>query len=94
MHVNRPIVIGAFLLMAAGAYNVLVIQRTGNAKPAITGPLTHVLVGGFILAFVVSLVDLVGGPVGAVGGMLIMLAVITAALLIIPDLSKRLQARG
>ena len=85
--VNRPIVISVVILMAAGAYRVLVVKPDPKTRPGVT--LTRVLIGGYILAVIASVLDLVSGVGSQIAGMLLGLAVTSAMLAVLPDLLSR-----
>lgn len=82
MGLNRKVIIGVVILMVGGAYQVLVAKKGGS--------LTKVIVGGYVLAIIASVVDLAGGPGSQIAGLLIALAVGTVAFAVLPDLMKRL----
>lgn len=84
--VNGRIVVSVVILMAAGVYRILV-AKTSSAT------ITRVIVGGYLLALVASIIDLVGGPGAAIAGLLLPLAVVTVLFAIIPDLFSRITAR-
>lgn len=97
-HVNGRIIVATVVLMGAGVYRVLVVNKpaTGNtsdpnAKRSVT--ITRVLVGGYMLAVVASIIDLVGGPASTIAGLLMGLAVMTALYAVLPDLFQRFAAR-
>ncbi len=92
--INGRIVVSTLILMAAGAYRVLLVDKSasaGGGKAGVT--ITRVLVGGYILALVVSIIDLVGGPASTMAGLLMALAVTTALYAVIPDLFHRITQR-
>lgn len=84
--VNGRIVVSVIVLMVAGVYR-LTVMKTGG------GNLTRVIVGAYMLAIVASIIDLVGGPISVLAGLLLMLAVGTALYSVIPDLISRIQRR-
>lgn len=85
MHANKTIVLAAVLLTATGAYQVLYSRLTGKN----TGPtLTRVVVGGYMLAVIASVVDLISPSAGYVAGLLMMLALTTVALTIAGNLGS------
>lgn len=86
-HLNGRIIVSVIILMAAGAYRVLVVKQKG-VQGKVT--LTRILVGGYILAIVASIIDLIGGPASTVAGLLMALAVMTALYAVIPDLFQRI----
>lgn len=88
--INRQIVISGLVLMAAGAYRVfLMTPKTDRANVT----LTRVLVGGYVLVILASVLDLVGGPAPAIAGGIMSLAVLTALYAVLPDLFQRITAR-
>lgn len=93
---NGRIVVGVLILMAAGTYRVLVINHPAGNSPKTTqgATVTRVIVGGYILAIVASIIDLVGGPASTVAGLLLALAVMTALYAVIPDLFQRITSRS
>ena len=82
MEVNRKIVIAGVIIMGAGAYHVFVSKNGG---------LTRVVVGGYLLMLLGSLLDLIGGPVSQVLGWLMLLAAGTAALTILPPVAQAIS---
>lgn len=85
--VNRPIIISVMILMAAGTYRAFLVTRDPTAKHATT--ITRILVGGYVLAIIASILDLVT-PLGArLASLLLALAVTSAAVAILPDLISR-----
>lgn len=85
MHANKTIVLAAVLLTATGAYQVLYSRLNGKN----TGPtLTRVVVGGYMLAVIASVVDLISPSAGYVAGLLMMLALTTVALTIAGNLGS------
>lgn len=98
-HINGRIIVATLVLMGAGVYRVLVVNKPAkgntsdpNSKRSVT--ITRVLVGGYMLAIVASVIDLVGGPASTIAGLLMMLAVMSALYAVLPDLFGRLGARG
>lgn len=92
--INGRIVVSTLVLMAAGAYRVLLVDKSQGAKNSgASVTITRVLVGGYILALVVSIIDLVGGPASTLAGLLMALAVTTALYAVIPDLFARITKR-
>lgn len=86
MNVNRTIVVATVLIVAAGAYNVIVVQKN-HARTTIT----RIIVGGYMLAILTAVIDLLtGGRSTPVTGGLLMVAVGTIILTILPDLLGRL----
>ena len=90
--INRPIIISVIILMAAGTYRVLLMRS--NSKTAHGAALLRVLVGGYMLAIIASIIDLVGGPATTVAGMLVALATTTALYIVLPDLFSRFAKKG
>jgi hypothetical protein len=88
--VNRQIVTSVLIIMGAGAYRVLVI-KPAPGKHTLT--LTRVIVGGYMLAIIASIIDLVGGLGAQLSNMLLGLAVMTALFAVIPDLFSRFSQR-
>ena len=91
MGVNKTIIVSVLIIMATGIYTVLVIKHGASASRS--SSVTKVVVGAYLLGLVVSLVDLLGGPFGHVGNMLLLVAVATALYAIIPDIAQRMQQR-
>lgn len=87
MNLNRRVIISGVLLIAAGVYRVVVVKDTKTT-------LTRVIVGGYLLMVLASLIDLVGGPVGQISGLLLTLALGTLALAILPDIATRIAGRA
>lgn len=87
MNLNRRIIISGVLLIAAGVYRVVVVKDTKTT-------LTRVIVGGYLLMVLASLIDLVGGPVGQISSLLLTLALGTLALAILPDIASRIAGRA
>lgn len=83
MQVNRTIIIAAVLLIATGAYQVL-WSRTHGQPSGVT--LTRVIIGGYMLALIASIVDLVSPTIGYLAGLVMLLAVTTVALTIAGNL--------
>ena len=90
--VNRQIVVSVLILMSAGAYRVLVVHPDPKTRPGVT--LTRVLIGGYVLAIIASIVDLVSGVGSQIAGLLLGLAVTSALLAVLPDLVSRLAGGG
>ena len=91
--VNRQIVTSVLILMAAGAYRVFVVQKPDpKAKPGVS--LTRVLIGGYVLAIIASVVDLVSGVGAQISGLLLGLAVTSSLIAVLPDLVSRLAGGG
>lgn len=86
-HVNGRIIFSTLILMAAGVYRLQISKGKGGGTST---TLTRVLVGGYILALVASVIDLAGGPASEVSGLLMALAVFTALLAVLPDLFQRI----
>lgn len=84
MHVNRTIIVSTIIIMTAGLVNVLIIKNPAKQTTGHARTVTRVVVGGYVLAIVVSLIDLLGGPFAHVGGMMLMVAVATAFFAIYP----------
>lgn len=82
MRLNHTIIISGLILMAGGAYRVLVMKDGGF--------LTKVIVGGYVLVLLASFLDLIGGPISTFVGYLMWLAVGTVALGILSDVVKKL----
>lgn len=82
MQVNRTIIIAAMLLTATGAYQVLWSRSHGQQSVT----LTRVIIGGYMLAVIASIVDLVSPTIGYVAGLVMLLAVTTVALTIAGNL--------
>lgn len=91
MHVNKPVVVATIVLIATGVYTVKLMKPDGSGTRGRT--ITRVLVGGYLLAIIASIVDLVGGPAAAVASGLMMLAVAAALFAVLPDLLARLPAQ-
>jgi hypothetical protein len=85
--VNGKIIVSVVILMAAGVYRIKL------AKPSSSTNVTRVIVGGYILAILASVIELVAGPVAPVAGMLLALAVGTALYAVLPDLLSRINTR-
>lgn len=94
--VNGRIVVAVLVIMAAGAYRVLVIKSPGATAPSGASgvTITRVIVAGYLLGIVAAIIDLIGGPVSAVAGLMLALAVVTALYTVIPDLFSRITARS
>lgn len=91
-HVNGRIIVSVLILMAAGVYRFRVMGQRTAAGRQIT--ITRILVGGYVLAIVASIIDLAGGGIGTVAGLILALAVMTALFLVIPDLFSRISQRN
>lgn len=91
--VNRTIIVSTVLIMATGAYRVFLVKPTGADGTSRTATLTRVIVGGYVLAIIASVIDLVGGPASQVAGLLLALAIMTAAYAVLPDLFSRISTR-
>lgn len=92
--VNGRIIVGTLILMGAGVYRVLLVPGTKDPNNTTSRSITRVLVGGYLLAIVASIIDLVGGPASAISGLLVALAVMTALYAILPDLLGRIAAHN
>lgn len=88
---NRQIITSVLIIMAAGTYRVLLVRPTGGKQ---TLTVTRVLVGGYMLAIIASIIDLVGGLGAQLSGMLLALAVMTALFAVLPDLFSRFSKKG
>lgn len=89
--INGRIITSVLILTAAGIYRFRVMGQKTAAGRQIT--ITRILVGGYILAIVASIIDLAGGQVGAIAGLLLALALLTALFTILPDLFARIGMR-
>lgn len=87
---NRQIITSVLIIMAAGAYRVLVV-RPAPGKQTLT--VTRVLVGGYMLAIFAAIIDLVGGLGAQLSALLLGLAVMTALFAVIPDLFSRFSSK-
>lgn len=100
MGINKTIIVSVVIIMAAGLYTVLVINREGVTKGGMdlagrtNSTVTKVIVGAYLLGIVVSVVDLLGGPFAHVGSLMLLLAVATALYAIIPDIANKLGQRN
>ncbi|HEX9414107.1 MAG TPA: hypothetical protein VF916_11440 [Ktedonobacterales bacterium] len=90
--VNGRIVVSTLIIMAAGLYRVYVV-RDFSTRGAGGVTLIRVIVGGYMLALVASIIDLAGGPASTVAGLLMGLAVLTALYAVLPDLFQRFSSR-
>lgn len=92
--VNGKIVVSVVIIMAAGVYRILVVKSaTKDPNSSSSTNLTRIIVGGYILAIVASIIDLIGGPGAVVAGLLLALAVTTALYAVLPDLFQRINTR-
>lgn len=82
MEVNRQIIVGVVILMATGAYQLLVVKSVHTT-------LVRIIVGGFMLGVIASALDAFGGGAGQIAGWIVMLAVATSILVVIADLATR-----
>ena len=89
--VNRQIVTSVLILMAAGAYRVLLAKKDPKAKPGLS--LTRVLIGGYVLAIIASIIDLVSGVGSQIAGLLLGLAVTSSLIAVLPDLISRFSPK-
>ena len=85
MEVNRKIVIAGVVIVVAGAWHVFVSK---NHR------LTQVVVGGYLLMLLGSLLDLAGGPISQIVGWLMLLAAGTAALTLLPPVGQAIAGQG
>jgi hypothetical protein len=84
---NRTIIAATIIIMVAGIYHYFL--QSANKSTT----LTRILVGGYMLAFFASLLDLIGFGVGQVAGWILMLAVAASVYSVINDLASRNAAR-
>lgn len=90
--VNTKIIVSVVILMVAGVYRLLVMgqKETGQRQASQPVTLTRIIIGGYSLGIIASVIELVGGPIPALTGSLLALAVGTALFTVIPDLFSRL----
>lgn len=86
MQLNKPIIIGAFLIAGTGLYRVLILKDTNSSA-------TRVVMGSYLLALLLSLVDLIGGPASQIASGLMMLAVGANLLIVVPDIAGKITAQ-
>lgn len=93
MVVNRRIIVATLLIMATGVYTVLAIEpATGSGKHT---TLTRVIVGAYMLAIIVSVLDLVSPNIaGALGGGLLMVALLTALYAVLPNVFSKVNSNS
>lgn len=80
---NKQIILATVIIAAAGAYYVILIKPTGSS-------ITKVLVGAYMTAILASIADLVSPETSAIAGGLMMLAVVTALFVVLPDMLSRI----
>lgn len=91
MHINKTIIIGTIIIITGGVYTTAVNTQKGG-KGANT-LVTRVLIGGYLVAIVLSIADLFA-PLQAVASAFLMLAVVTTLFVVLPDLLQRVQKRN
>lgn len=89
MYVNKTLIIGTIIIIAAGSYSALA-QATAAKKQV---NLTRVFVGGYLVAIILAIADLFT-PLRGVATAFLWLAVTSALFVIIPDVAARIQKRG
>lgn len=85
---NGRIIFSTLILMGVGIYRLQISKNASGTQLT----LTRILVGAYLLAIIASILDLAGGQVSEVVGGIMMLAVFSALLLVIPDVFQRINA--
>jgi len=71
---NKEIIASAFIIGGVGAANGFIQQK----------PITKVLIGDFVFLFMLSIVDMFGGPFSSLSSALALLASLVTVLSVIP----------
>lgn len=88
--VNRGIIVAVVIIVAVGIYHYFITAKgTTAARLTQSATITHIIIGGFMLALFASVFDLVGGGVGRISFGLLMLAVLVAVTTVIADIATR-----
>lgn len=91
MHVNKTIIIGTIIIIVGGVYTTAANAAKGSKGQDTL--VTRVLIGGYLVAIVLSIADLFA-PLQALASAFLMLAVTTTLFAVLPDLAQRIQKRS
>lgn len=86
MRVNGRIIVATLLITGTGLYTVWVQGASGRP--------IRIVVGGYVLAIIAGALDLIGGPVSEIVGMLLLLAAAVAVgTVFLPDFLGRVNTQ-
>jgi hypothetical protein len=88
---NRGVIVAVIILMAGGLYSVM----TGKGAPTQTrkSNVVRVIIGTYVLAILVTILDLVGAPVQGLTTAILVTAIVTTLIAILPDILNRISTR-